>query len=401
MRKRILFVDDEPLLARTYVMVLQSQSDRWEVRSVTSAVQALELVNRLSFDVVVADLRMPGMNGVDLINEIRKHQPQASRVIISGIRDQEEVARCLGATHQFIPKPVDLQTLQDTLARICNLDAYLPDEKLRALVGQFDALPSFPALYIEVVGELAAADASLERVAEIVSQDPAMTAKMLQIVNSAAFGLARSISNSFEAVQFLGTGTIRSLVLSVHVFSCFEQKDQNFSMQEFWQHSLRSAALARAICRSADVDTAIAEEAYIAGMLHDVGKLMLASRLPQPFQQAMQLAVTRSVPLHAVESEIFGATHSQVGAYLLGLWGLPTTIVEAVAFHHSPAKSEPKAFGPLSAVHIADALENELSPSAAGKMVTLDAGYLSALGVQDKLEQWRAEAAQVLRVRAG
>lgn len=398
MTKRILFVDDDPRLVRAYALVLQNQSDRWEVRSATSAAQALELADRSAFDVVVADMRMPGMTGVDLIAEIRKRHPQTSRVILSGVRDQEEVARCLGTTHQFIAKPVDLETLRDTIARICRLDAFLMDENLRALVGQFDALPSFPALYLEVVNELAAPEPSIERIAQIVSQDPGMTAKMLQIVNSAMFGLARKISNPVEVVQFLGTATVRSLVLSVHVFSAFDHAVKGFSIEEFWRHTLRCAALARSICQSAGAAEGIVEDAYIAGMLHDVGKLMLASRLPEKYQQAVRLAVERNVPLHEVEPEIFGATHASVGAYLLGLWGLPAQMVEAVAFHHTPGRSDPKVFGPLTAVHVADGLENQISVNVfSGAPTSLDEDYLAALGLLGELETWRAEAARLLK----
>ena len=391
--KRILFVDDDPALARVYALVLQNEKDRWEVRSTTSAKQALEMMKASPFDVVVSDLRMPEMDGAQLVVEIRKQYPRTSRVILSGIRDQEEVARCLGATHQFIPKPVNLETLRDTLTRICGLDQFLTDEKLRALVGQFETLPSFPALYIEVVRELAGADPSISRIAEIVGRDPAMTAKMLHIVNSAAFGLARKISGPFEAIQHLGTGTVRSLVLSVHVFSCFEQKVKGFSIDEFETHALRSAMLARHIVESLGGDPAVGEEAYIAGMLHDVGRLMLASSLPEKYQQSVALAVASQMTLNAAETEIFGATHASVGAYLLGLWGLPATIVEAVAFHHTPGHSDVRTFGPLTAVHIADAVENEeLKARRPMPSPGLDAGYLNALKLQDRLEAWRGFA---------
>lgn len=392
-KKRILFVDDDPRLVHAYALALQNQSDRWEVRSATSAIQALELSDRAAFDIVVADMRMPGMTGVDLISEIRKRHPQTSRVILSGVRDQEEIARCLGATHQFIPKPVDLETLRETVTRICSLDAFLMDDNLRALVGQFEALPSFPALYVEVVNELAAAEPSIERIAEIVAQDPGMTAKMLQLVNSAMFGLARRISDPAEIVQFLGTGTVRSLVLSVHVFSCFDHAAKGFSIEEFWRHSLRSAALARMICQQVGVESAVAEDAYLAGMLHDVGALMLASRRPEPYEQAAHLAAQRKAPLHEVETEIFGATHAGVGAYLLGLWGLPAPIVEAVAFHHTPNRSEPRLFGPLAAVHAADVLENELALDGPSEThLGLDESYLAEIGLLGEVEGWRARA---------
>jgi HD-like signal output (HDOD) protein len=350
----------------------------------------------MPFDVVVADLQMPQMSGIELMVKIRNQYHRTSRFILSGIRDQAEIARCLGDTHQFISKPVDLKTLRDALARICSLDHFLMDEKLRALVGRFDALPSFPALYVEVMNELAAAKPSIVRIAEIVAQDPAMTAKMLHIVNSAAFGLPRRISNPMEAVQYLGTGTVRSLVLSVHVFSSFDRKVEGFSIDQFEGHALRCARLARALMESQGEEAARAEDAYIAGMLHDVGKLMLATSLPDRYREAAAYAVAQQIPLHAAETEVFGATHAGVGAYLLGLWGLPAPIVEAVAFHHTPTRSDLPSFGPLASVHIANVLDGE--QSKAHQLMPLSGfndDYLSTLKVQDQLATWRGLAQKI------
>ena len=395
-KRRVLFVDDDPMLARVYAMVLHDQSHGWEGRSATSGSQALDLMARMPFDVVVADLQMPQMSGIELLVKIRNQYPRTSRFILSGIRDQAEIARCLGDTHQFISKPVDLKTLCDALARICSLDHFLMDEKLRALVGRFDALPSFPALYVEVMNELAAAEPSIVRIAEIVAQDPAMTAKMLHIVNSAAFGLGRNISSPLEAVQYVGTSTVRSLVLSVHVFSSFDRKVAGFSIDVFEAHALRCARLARALMEGQGADTAGVEDAYTAGMLHDIGKLMLAAGLPDYYQQAVAYAVAHQLPLCAAETEVFGATHAGVGAYLLGLWGLPAPIVEAVAFHHTPSRSDLRSFGPLAALHVANVLEGEQSQAhqpmpAAG----FDGDYLSALKLQDQLTAWRGLAQKI------
>ena len=390
MTKRILFVDDDAKLVGIYARVLQSESNHWEARSATSGNQALEMMNAAPFDVVITDLRMPGMSGAELIAAVRDQHPRTSRIILSGIADQEEVARCLGTTHQFVPKPVDMETLLSTVSRICGLDNFLMDEKLKALVGRMDALPSFPSLYMEVMSELAAPEPSITRIAEIVARDPAMTAQMLHMVNSAAFGLARKISNPLEAIQHLGTGTVRSLVLSVHVFSSFDQTVKGFSIEQFGEHALRCATLARAITESQGAEPAVAEDTYIAGMLHDIGKLMLANSLPDKFQATVAYSVAHQLPLCAAETEVFGATHAGVGAYLLGLWGLPAPIVEAVAFHHTPGNSDLRTFQPLTAVHVADVLEGEKSKlSRPMPLSGLDVEYLTAVKVQNQLGAWR------------
>ncbi len=394
MKKRILFVEDDALVLQLFALLMSDESDHWEVVTSKDARLALQLMERAPFDVVISDLNMPGMNGAELIKEVRTRYPHSSRIILSALSDQEKVVRCLGTTHQFLAKPFDARSLKSTLSRICGLDAYLQNDKLKVLVGQLGTLPSFPSLYVEIMAEVDSPNTLIESIASTIAKDPAMTAKMLQIANSAAMGLACRISSPFEAVGFLGLATVRSLVLSAHIFSCFEHTQlKGFSIQRLWEHATASGTLARMIMHQEQADASEAGDAYTAGLLHDIGKLMLAENLPEPFQRALALAAERQVPLHDAELEVFGATHAGVAAYLLGLWGLPAPIVEAVAFHHTPRRSDLHAFSPLTAVHVANVLEQELSaPEPCGRAAEVDAGYLDSLGVENRLEAWRAEA---------
>ena len=207
------------------------------------------------------------------------------------------MARSLDTTHQFLAKPFDLNALKGTLARIGGLDAYLQDEKLKALVGQLGVLPSFPLLYLEIMKALDSRDSSIESIAGIVAKDPGMTAKMLQIVNSAAIGLARKVGSSFEAVEFLGISTVQSLALSAHISSCFERTNlKGFSIQRLWNHAMGTGMLARTIMQLEEAGMADVEDAYTAGILHDIGKLMLANSLSEKFQHALTLAAERKIP---------------------------------------------------------------------------------------------------------
>ncbi|NOS72058.1 MAG: HDOD domain-containing protein [Verrucomicrobia bacterium] len=396
MKRNILFVDDNPVLLEFYSTVLKSVRDSWEISTATGGEEALQLMADTTFDVVVSDLDMPGMDGVQLIREVRQRSPRTSRIILSGLQDQKRIAESLSETHQFIAKPCKPRVLKATLARIGGLDAYLNDEKLRSVVGRLESLPSFPSLYLEIMQELANEDPSIEKIAGIVVKDPGMTAKMLQIVNSASLGLARKITSPLEAVQYVGMGTVRSLALSAHIFSCFEHTElKGFSMSQLWDHAMKTSLLAQKLMTLERADNALVEDACIAAMLHDVGKLMLANNLPEQFQQAINLAAERQIPFTQAEQEVFGATHAGVGACLLGLWGLPSTIVEAVAFHHTPRMAEAKVLGPLTAVHVANALEHELHETE--QHSTLDLDYLTSIGLQDRLETWRTNAEIILR----
>ena len=398
MKKSILFVEDNPLLLQEYAAMLVDESDCWKVSTAGDGKQALELMKHSACDVVVAELRMNGMSGIELMAEIKKQYPGSSRIILADYSDQEEFARSLDATHQFLAKPFDQKTLKATLDRISGLGVFLKDEKLRSLTSRLNAVPSFPSLYMELTKEVNAKTPSLENISAIISHDPSMTAKTLQVVNSAMFGLPRQISNSFDAVQFLGVNMVVSLALSAHIFTRFEQMNlKGFSVRQLWEHALMSALFARTILQAEQAGSKDMEDAYTAAMLHDIGKLILAENLPGQFQQALTLADENQMPLHEAEREIFGATHAGIGAYLLGLWGLPAPIVEAVAFHHAPGNSTLQVVGPLTAVHVADVLEHQLSKiKPHGPPPKPDMTYLASIGVGDRFDTWRAEIENLL-----
>jgi HD-like signal output (HDOD) protein len=394
MKKRILFVEDNDVMLQMYVMMLDGDI-QWEVAGVPDAKAALRLMAKWPADVVLSDLRMPGMSGVELLGEIRKLYPRTSRIVVSGIEDQEEIASSLGETHQFLAKPFSVRKLKAVLKRLNSLDAYLSDEKLKSLVGQLKSLPTFPTLYVELMKEIESLNSSIERIAELIGKDPSLTAKMLQVVNSAAMGFSDKIHAPFQAVQQLGMNTVRSLALSAHVFSRFEQTPlKGFSVSALWTHLMNTAALARKIMLLEGAEASDADDAYTAALLHDIGKLMLAENLPEQFQNALARASKDGVAAPDAELEIFGATHAGVAAYLLGLWGLPAPIVEAIALHHTPEKTELWEFTPLTAVHVADILEKENSKSqlpASSQKINMD--YLAKIGFAEHVDEWRSEAA--------
>jgi len=399
MKKRILFVDDEPLVLDGLQRMLRPLRADWDMVFAQSGVKALELMSQMPFDVVVSDMRMPEMNGAHLLAEVLKRHPQTVRLILSGHADKDLILKCVGSTHQYLAKPCRAEDLKAAIARAAELNSTLKDKGLRQLVSCMQHVPSMPKLYIEIVEKLQDPEIGLDVIGDIISKDVGMSAKMLKVVNSSFFGLAREISNPAEAVSYVGAELIKSLVLSIHAFSQFETTTLGgLSIDALWQHSQSAASLAQAIARMEDADQKIIDEAFVGGLLHDIGKLVLASNFPAEYARIVEIGRKGAESLVATEENTLGANHAEVGGYLLGLWGLPVPVVEAIALHHNPSQSTYRDFSPLTAVHAANALLNFSGP--ADKLIeskNLDRDYLKLLGLEDRLETWRGKGGPEVR----
>ncbi|MGD0814454.1 MAG: response regulator [Verrucomicrobiota bacterium] len=391
MKKRILFVDDEPLVLMGLQRMLRGMREEWEMEFVAGGAQALERMAQAPFDVVVTDMRMPGMNGAELLDEVMRRHPKTVRIVLSGHADKDLILKCVSSTHQYLSKPCDAASIKTTVRRACGLENEEQNEKVKQLVAGMERLPSLPSLYVQIVEELNSPAATIEHIGEIISQDVAMTAQFLRLVNSAYFGLSRAVASPTEAAIYLGVDTIKSLVLSLHTFSKFEDvKGRGFKLDALLHHSLRTAGRARGIAQMEDASQKISNECFVGGMLHDIGELLLAANYPREYQQVTQLIDEEGDSHCAAEKKIFGVNHASVGGYLLGLWGLPVTVVEAIALHHCPNRTGNPVFGALTAVHAANVFENERAgcpgPNAEND---LDDSYLDRLGLTHRVAAWR------------
>jgi putative nucleotidyltransferase with HDIG domain len=390
---RILFVDDEPLILELLQLTVEGTEGEWDSRFVESGEQALQLMEREQFSLVVSDMRMPRMTGSQLLNEVMKRYPATMRIILSGYPDRDEVMRCVGATHQFLAKPCEISAITATLKRMRGLRERLHSAEIRQLLAGRERLPSIPSIYFEILDALENPDCSIDAISELVSQDPGLTAKILQLVNSAFFGFAREVSSAREGVMLLGIGTIRSLALTTHLFGVFKGEGV-CPVEQIWKHSMQVARAAREIVEIQCGDDTLSEEAFTAGMLHDIGKMILAEQMPEKYLELLQRAAKEKRPLTELEEETLGATHADIGAYLLDLWGLPVSLVEAVALHHHPLGATEMAFSPLTAVHVADHLVM-MAAGNTGALDSLDALYLDRLGLGSRLQDWRAACADL------
>ncbi len=390
MKRSVLFVDDDPNVLQGLRRMLRPMRREWEMAFADGGPQALEILASGAFDVIVSDMRMPGMDGAELLARVKRDHPEVVRIVLSGHSERESIMRSIDTAHQYLAKPCDADVLKRVIGRACRLRDLLRTESLRSLVSRLNTIPSLPQTYSAIVEELQSPDASIQSVGRIIARDVGMTAKVLQLVNSAFFGLRCHVSDPAQAASLLGVDTLKALVLSVHIFSQLDcARVKGLCIEMLWNHSMAVGALAKRIAAAEKLPRESCDHALLAGLVHDAGKLVLAANLPAEYALVLSSAQEQQATLEHAERAVFDTSHGEVGAYLLGLWGLPDPIVEAVAFHHHPGTSPVAEFTPLTAVHVANALASAVRPCCAECLAEPDQAYLQTLGVADRWEDWR------------
>lgn len=386
----ILFVDDEPFVLQGLKRLFRGMNGTWDMHFAESGKDALDLMTRENVNVVVADMRMPEMNGVQLLTRVMRESPETIRMILSGHVDQDLTLWSVKCAHQHMTKPCDPQFLIHAIDRAFRLQNALKSEVLRKAVASVKSLPSVPRYYAQLNDVLCSPHIHMREVGDIVVKDLAMTAKVLQLVNSAFFALQRRMTDIYQAISYLGIDTLQALVLCAEVFHFFktEKIHKDYSVEEISRHAAHVAQFARLIVEAEGLDKKMAEDAYIGGLMHDIGQLVLLQNA-EKYKEVMELIRREGWPYVAAEREVFQASHSEIGGYLLGLWGLPNSIVEAAVFHHSPSMMMSAEFRPVTAVHVANAFfMEETLPADEMSFKNLDYPYLESLQMTGKLPGW-------------
>jgi len=393
--KRILFVDDEVKVLEGLERMLRSQRKQWDMAFASSGVEALALLEARPFDLLVTDMRMPEMDGAALLEQVKRRFPGVIRMVLSGYCELEAAMRAVPVAHQYLAKPCDSGRLRDAIERACNLSSILTNEPVRRVVGAVGSLPSPPGTCGALLEALREANISVDQVAKIIERDVGITAKVLQLVNSAFFGRLREVTTVAAAVNHIGFDVLTQLALSAEIFRTFEPRRRiaGFSFEEFQKHSREAANIARLL----PAPQKVASASVVAALLHDAGKLVLAVRLPEQFEHVLERSRKERRPLHAVEEELTGTSHAEIGAYLLALWGLPGVVVEAVSRHHHPVTTNPGEQGldVLAITHIADALAHELTDGADAARDLWNLEYVAARGLADHVPVSRKLAGQL------
>lgn len=390
MKTSALFVDDEPNILSGLKRMLRVMREQMDFSFAESGREALELLATQHFDLIVSDMRMPGMDGAALLTTVQEQYPHIVRIMLTGHADEEAILRTVGVVHQFLAKPADPEALKAVLLRACALQDLMKNGQLKSLVASLGKLPSLPSVYAELQRKIMDPDCSIGDIAAIIEKDMAMSAKVLQLVNSAFFGMFKNIDSPIRAVNLLGLDTVKTLVLGVGVFAELKTKPSDaFSVGLLWSHSMETAALAKQIAAAESDDKQFIDTVFIAGMMHDVGKLLLFSTLHDPYVQAVTMAREHNLPLCQAEQKVLNSDHGDVGSYLMGLWGMPSSVVEAIAFHHRLEAYPEPSLSPAVVVHAADVIYYQMYPEASvGAAPVLNQLYLEQAGLTDKYQQW-------------
>jgi putative nucleotidyltransferase with HDIG domain len=393
---RILFVDDEEDVLEALEDLLRPERYQFEMVFAKGAEAALAALARMPFDAIVSDMRMPVMDGAELLTRCKTEFPSTARIILTGHADKDSILRAVPVAHQILDKPCDPAILRKTLRSALAVREVLYDDRIRRAVMGAGVLPPVPRLYLALTGALRN-DAGAPELASILERDPSMCAKVLQVVNSAYFGLPHPIVSVSRAVAHLGIEMMRALVLMAEVFGSDQAPGpaEGFPLKALQQHSLTVARVSKALIQ----DSKLADEALMSGTVHDIGKVVLAYALPNDFRRATRIASEQGRPIHEAEREVFGMSHAEVGAYLLLVWGMPLSIVDAVAHHHTPNAARGESLEILTAIHVADALVHELDPAERpGSRLQME--YLVRVGAVSRLPEWRAITARVATLPA-
>jgi HD-like signal output (HDOD) protein/CheY-like chemotaxis protein len=401
-RCRIIFVDDEPRVLDGLRRMLHSSRNEWTMTFVESAAEALEVMAHEQVDVIVTDMRMPAMDGASLLERAKDLYPGTVRLILSGHGDLSPIMRAAGVAHQFLTKPCDVETLKATIRRAQALNDLLHSPRLLQVVGRIRSLPTVPAVYQELTRSLRDPEASLVSVAQIVAKDAGMSAMMLKLVNSAFFGVPKQTHAVLRAVSLLGVDTVLGLVLTHGLFEDHANAGTAaVNPAQLQAKAELAAAATRCVARLERLDAASVDQAYVAALLQEIGTLVLATQLPKQYANVVVRSRALAVPLIELETAEFGATHAEVGGYLLGLWGLPSAVVEGVAFHETPSAVPSDTLTAAALVHIGARLASGAVPGTPDQVMSpADDALLRTAHVLDRWPAW-SEAWRVMTGGAG
>jgi putative nucleotidyltransferase with HDIG domain len=359
--KRILFVTPDKAMVTSIQKDIKYLFQGWELHFAHDGRHGAHHLSHGSWEVIVVDTAIRDASVRDLLKGSLTKSPNAIRILLTNPGDSGyATVSLMSVAHRFLTKPCNLDALKVAIHQAMEVRLLLCSPQMQQVVAKITVLPQLPHIFVRVMEEMDNPEASARSVGALIAQDVSISAKVLNVVNSAYFGVAQRVADPSQAVSLLGMDTVRSIVLLFDVFAKFQHlgdRVPDFKLAALQRHSLAVAAGARAIARKESMDPVTQEHSYLAGLFHDIGKLVMLANFTKEFAAATRLSREQQVSASTAEWKVLGVTHTEIGAYLLGLWGFADPVIEACAYHHHPRKGT-NAFGfsPLMAVHAADAM---------------------------------------------
>lgn len=373
--KKILFVDDEVMVLNGLKRMLHRYKNEWLMYFAEGGRAAIGILEHEDIQVVVTDMKMPEIDGYDLLLRVKDRWPHIVRIVLSGHSERESIVKTATLAHQYLSKPSSSELIKETIDKALHLNDILFNENARRVLSQIDALPSPPDLYNKIIQIIESPTGSISQVGKLVAQDIGISANILKQVNSSFWGLPQKVTTPEMAVNMLGSDLIRSLVLNSHILRSIPvHESTGFSVKELMNQSMIASRLGKELAILEGLPTLLKDAASISGLFHDIGELILDSYFPQSHKVSMEVANKKKIHQYEAESEVLGVMHQELGAYLLGLWGMSVTIVEAVAKHHNPVglTNSPEHIVVLICAAASEAAESESGQLSESLIAAID-----------------------------
>ena len=403
MSKHILFVDNEANVLQGLQGQLGSMRDEWEMVFVEGGQVALDYIASHRVDVLVSGIGMSKRDGAQLLKSVSKQHPGIISMELSGYSGNGG-----GEGASEPSQPHDPDVLISAIKRSLGIQTYLQAPALSDFVTGIPSLPGIPAVYKAFIDELSNPASTTDTVAATIEQDAALASSILSLANSAYFDLPAGVTGIPQAIEMLGLETMGSLIVFTSLFSTFSDKsEQTEWVDHLGLRSMSIGSLARDIARLEGLASHDIDRACCAGMLLHIGTLILISSYPEGYVRIGEMIEKRGMSIVDAEQQQFSASHSDIGAYLLGLWGISHPVVEAVLYHHAPGTETSDTFSPASAVNAAQGLSRLIDGHVGTNfsddemMAALDMDHLQHVGRSDRLPVWRTHIEGVIRNKGG
>lgn len=356
----VLFVDDQKTLLNAVKRVVRRKAENWNVYFADSAEAAIETLQENMINVVVTDMRMPGKDGVQLLEWVRENKPNTIRFILSGYSNFERNLESVKVAHQYFIKPFATQEIIVALELTHSLYKRIRNPGLQGIIASIDRLPTPRRVFYQINEALQNPEVSIEKIASLVASDTAIAGKILQVTNSAFFGQKKNTADILQSVSVLGIERIKSLVLIAGIASDHKEiLNGLISINLYSKHCLEVAHFSSMIGKQLGYSMDEQNTLFTAGLLHDVGKLVMIKKYIELYTTNEWEEDPYSTKIHVDQIEQLYSDHAAIGASLIALWGLPVSTVNAVAYYQEPQEcDDSRNFAAI--LHIADAMSRFL-----------------------------------------